>query len=49
MQIETVAVERLIPYAMELSQDYCDVAVRRWQEFTGKRATLEATGAEFPG
>jgi len=95
MQIETVAVERLIPYArnsrthseaqvaqiaasirefgftnpvlidaeggiaaeqtgrrcyaMELSPQYVDVAVRRWQQFTGKRATLEATGAEFPG
>ena len=36
-------------YAMELSPQYVDVAVRRWQQFTGKRATLEATGAEFPG
>jgi len=36
-------------YAMELSPDYCDVAIRRWQAFTGKRATLESTGAEFPG
>lgn len=36
-------------YAMELSPAYVDVAVRRWQDFTGKRATLEATGAEFPG
>ena len=35
-------------YAMELSPNYVDVAVRRWQQFTGKRATLEATGAEFP-
>jgi hypothetical protein len=33
---------------MELSPQYVDVAVRRWQQFTGKRATLEATGAEFP-
>lgn len=24
------------------------VAVRRWQQFTGKRATLEATGEPFP-
>jgi DNA modification methylase len=36
-------------YAMELSPQYVDVAVRRWQQFTGKRATLEATGAAFPG
>jgi hypothetical protein len=36
-------------YAMELSPQYVDVAVRRWQRFTGKTATLEATGASFPG
>ena len=35
-------------YAMELSPNYVDVAVRRWQNFTGKHATLEATGAAFP-
>ena len=33
---------------MELSPNYADVIVRRWQQFTGKRATLEATGAHFP-
>lgn len=32
---------------MELDPRYCDVIVKRWQEFTGKTATLEATGAEF--
>ena len=32
---------------IELSPTYCDVIVRRWQEFTGKQATLEATGATF--
>ena len=32
---------------MELDPKYCDVIVRRWQEFTGKQATLEATGATF--
>ena len=36
-------------YAMELSPQYVDVAVRRWQQFTGKVATLESTGAAFPG
>lgn len=36
-------------YAMEMHPQHVDVAVRRWQQFTGKRATLEATGAEFPG
>ena len=33
---------------MELSPNYADVIVRRWQQFTGKRATLESTGADFP-
>jgi len=36
-------------YAMELSPQYVDVAVRRWQSFTGKQATLESTGHPFPG
>ena len=30
--------------AIELSPAYIDVAVQRWQNFTGKAATLEATG-----
>lgn len=33
---------------MELDPCYCDVIVKRWQEFTGKTATLEATGEPFP-
>ena len=32
---------------MELDPKYVDVIVRRWQEFTGKQATLEATGETF--
>ncbi len=32
---------------MELDPKYCDVIIKRWQEFTGKQATLEATGAAF--
>lgn len=31
-------------YAIELSPAYVDVAVRRWQEFTGKKATNESGG-----
>ena len=33
---------------MELDPKYCDVIVKRWQEFTGKQATLESTGEFFP-
>jgi len=36
-----------ICHAIELEPRYIDVAVRRWQAFTGKQATLEATGATF--
>ena len=32
---------------MELDPKYCDVIVKRWQEFTGEIATLEATGQTF--
>lgn len=32
---------------MELDPKFSDVIVRRWQEFTGEQATLEATGATF--
>ena len=35
-------------YAMELNPAYVDIAVRRWQQFTGKTATLESTGQPFP-
>jgi DNA modification methylase len=32
---------------MELDPKYCDVIVKRWQDFTGKQATLESTGQLF--
>jgi DNA modification methylase len=32
---------------MELAPNYCDVIVKRWQDFTGQTATLEATGQTF--
>ena len=34
-------------YTMELQGKYCDVIVKRWQDFTGKQATLESTGQAF--
>lgn len=34
-------------FAMERDPGYCDVIVKRWQEFTGKQATHAATGATF--
>ncbi|MGZ8164089.1 MAG: DNA methyltransferase [Methylobacter sp.] len=36
-----------ICYGMELTTDYCDATVIRWQNFTGQQATLEATGQTF--
>lgn len=33
---------------MELDPRYCDVIVRRWQDFTGQRATHAETGEPFP-
>jgi site-specific DNA-methyltransferase (adenine-specific) len=32
---------------MELDPKYCDVIIRRWQDFTGDAATLEASGMTF--
>jgi site-specific DNA-methyltransferase (adenine-specific) len=32
---------------MELDPKYCDVIIKRWQEFTGQQATLEATGQTY--
>ena len=34
-------------HAIELSPQYVDVAVRRWQQFTGQSAALESTGRSF--
>jgi len=32
---------------IELDPKYVDVIVQRWQQFTGKTATLDADGSEF--
>jgi DNA modification methylase len=46
---QIIAAERLGRrcFALELSPAYVDVAVRRWEQATGKQATLEATGKGF--
>jgi DNA modification methylase len=32
---------------IELNSQYVDVIVRRWQEFTGRKATLQGDGRSF--
>ena len=34
-------------YTMEMQPRYCDVIVKRWQDYTGQQAVLEATGQSF--
>jgi DNA modification methylase len=34
-------------YAIELNPAYVDVAIKRWQDFTGETATLEGDGRTF--
>jgi DNA modification methylase len=34
-------------YALEIDPLYVDVAIRRWQDLSGKAAVLEATGQSF--
>ena len=34
-------------YMAELDPRYCDVIIKRWQDFTGQQATLEATGQTY--
>jgi DNA modification methylase len=44
-----IACEKVGRFArlMELDPKYCDVIVKRWQDFTGKQATLESDGTTF--
>jgi len=32
---------------MELDPKYCDVIIKRWQDFTGQEAVMESTGDKF--
>jgi len=32
---------------VELDPKYCDVIIKRWQDFTGQKAILESTGQQF--
>jgi DNA modification methylase len=34
-------------FVMELTPHYCDVIIKRWQDFTGETATLESTGQTY--
>jgi DNA modification methylase len=36
-----------VAHLMELDPRYCDVIIKRWQDFTGKAATLEGDGRTF--
>lgn len=34
-------------FNMELSEHYCDIVIKRWQNYTGKEAVLESTGEKY--
>jgi len=34
-------------YGMELDPQYCDVIIKRWQDYTGKQAMLESSGETY--
>ena len=34
-------------FSMELDEKYCDVIIKRWEQYTNKKATLELTGQTY--
>ena len=34
-------------YAMEIDPAFCEMAIRRWEKWTGRKATLVATSQTF--
>jgi DNA modification methylase len=34
-------------FLMEMMPQYCDVIIKRWQDYTGQAATLEGSGETF--
>ena len=34
-------------FLMELDEKFVDVIIKRWQDYTGKEATLESTGETY--
>lgn len=34
-------------YGMELDEKYCDVIIKRWEKYTGKKSKLELTGQTY--
>jgi DNA modification methylase len=34
-------------YGMELDEKYCDVIIKRWEQYTGKKAVLESTNQTY--
>ena len=34
-------------FGIELEEKYCDVSIKRWEQYTGKKATLESTSQTY--
>jgi len=47
MQIAAETVGRSC-LGIEIAPEYCDMIIRRWQDFTGEKAKIEPSGDLFP-